>query len=66
MEASFDEKGELHGEFEGVDARGRPFVTRVHFTDIRPDRFRWSADRSLDGGKTWTVDFMVAETHRIQ
>jgi hypothetical protein len=66
MEASFDEKGELHGEFEGVDAQGRPFVTRVHFTDIRKDRFRWSADRSLDGGETWTLDFMVAETHRIQ
>ena len=66
MEGAFDEKGNLEGQFESTDRRGRPFIQKVFFYDIEKDRFSWRADRSYDGGKTWIEGFMVAEQKRIQ
>src|SRR5216683_3667331 len=34
-------------------ARGTPSVWRIRYHHIRPDSFSWTADRSMDGGKTW-------------
>ena len=42
-----------------------PSVWRIHYYDIRPDSFSWSADRSGDGGKTWTKNFQQIEARRI-
>jgi hypothetical protein len=38
---------------------------RIHYSNIRPDGFSWSADRSTDDGKTWTKDFQQIEVRRI-
>ena len=40
-------------------------LLRIRYTNIRPDGFTWSADRSGDGGKTWTADYQRLEVHRI-
>lgn len=46
-------------------ASGNPSVWRIRYYDIRPDRFSWTADRSTDGGKTWTTNFQQIEARRI-
>ncbi len=46
-------------------ASGIPSQLRIRYYDIRPDRFSWSADRSTDGGKTWTKGFQTIEARRI-
>lgn len=38
---------------------------RITYRDIAPDRFKWSADRSVDGGKTWVTNFQQLEVKRI-
>jgi len=43
----------------------RPSIWRIRYYDIRPDRFSWTADRSADGGKTWTTNFQQIEARRI-
>ncbi|MFN2399704.1 MAG: hypothetical protein ABR543_13860 [Gemmatimonadaceae bacterium] len=42
-----------------------PSVWQIRYYDIRPDRFSWSADRSTDGGKTWTKNVLTIEARRI-
>ena len=42
-----------------------PSVLRIRYYNIRPDQFSWTADRSMDGGKTWTTKFQEIEAHRI-
>jgi len=42
-----------------------PSIWRIRYYDIQPDRFSWAADRSADGGKTWTKNFQTIEAHRI-
>lgn len=42
-----------------------PSFWRIRYSNIRPDSFSWSADRSLDDGKTWTKDFQQLEAKRI-
>jgi hypothetical protein len=48
----------------GVAAQ-TPSTLRIRYYDIAPDRFSWSADRSTDGGKTWTRNFQQIEARRI-
>jgi hypothetical protein len=38
---------------------------RIRYYDIGADRFSWTADRSLDGGKTWTAAHQTIEARRI-
>jgi hypothetical protein len=42
-----------------------PSVWRIRYYAIQPDRFSWTADRSTDGGKTWTPDYQHLEARRI-
>jgi hypothetical protein len=42
-----------------------PSTLRIRYSDIQPDRFSWTADRSTDGGKTWVRDFQKIEARRI-
>ena len=42
-----------------------PSRWRIRYLDIGPDRFTWSADRSMDDGKTWTTGFQRLEARRI-
>jgi len=38
---------------------------RITYRDIAPDTFSWSADRSTDGGKTWTTNFQQIHAKRV-
>lgn len=42
-----------------------PSLLRLHYFDIQPDKFSYSADRSTDAGATWTKDFLKAEVRRV-
>ena len=59
------EGDEIHIEQTFGVAAGTPSLWRIRYYDIRPDRFRWTADRSPDGGKTWTRNFQQIEARRI-
>ena len=55
---------EMHLE-QTFGANGKaPELWRIRYFDIRPDSFRWAADRSLDGGKTWERDHMTLQARR--
>jgi len=66
MEGEFNDEGELIGEMDGVDGRGRAFKQRVNFYDITPNGFMWRADRSYDGGKTWIEAVGIAPARRLK
>jgi hypothetical protein len=56
---------EMHIEQKfGVD-EPEPSMLRIRYYDIQPDRFSWTADRSIDGGKTWVEKFVQIEARRI-
>lgn len=42
-----------------------PSFWKISYRNIRPDAFSWSADRSLDDGKTWTKNYQTLEARRI-
>ena len=65
IEGEFDEKGDLTGQFNGKDPRGKEFLGRIRFYDIQKDRFLWQHDRSYDGGKTWIEQVAVSESIRL-
>lgn len=56
---------EVHIEQTFGVAAGRPSTLRIRYHSIGPDRFSWVADRSLDGGRTWTPDYQIIEARRI-
>ncbi len=43
----------------------RPSLWRIRYYNIRPNGFSWTADRSLDEGKTWETNHLQIETRRI-
>jgi len=47
-----------------VDQKGGEFWLRITYHDIGKDRFRWKADVSDDGGKTWRGDQIRIEAKR--
>jgi len=47
-----------------VDQKAAAFWLRITYYDIAKDRFRWKADVSNDGGKTWTADQIRIEAKR--
>jgi hypothetical protein len=56
---------EMHIEQRFGVASGRPAVWKIRYYDIQPDRFSWTADRSVDGGKTWVKNHQHIEARRI-
>lgn len=56
---------EMHIEQRFGVASGNPELWRIRYYDIRPDRFSWIADRSLDDGATWERSYMRLEARRI-
>jgi hypothetical protein len=56
---------EMHIEQKFGVAGGKPVILRIRYYNIQADRFSWSADRSVDDGRTWTKDYMHIEARRI-
>lgn len=57
--------GEMRLEGRGVDAEGKPYVTRTRYHDIGPDRFTLEQDRSTDDGQSWDEGVLVIEATRV-
>ena len=57
--------GEVHIEQKFGVAAGNTSILRIRYYNIQPDRFSWTADRSRDGGKTWSKEDQKIEAHRI-
>ncbi len=57
--------GEMHIEQKFGVATGHTSILRIRYYNIQPDRFSWTADRSTDGGKTWSKDDQKIEAQRI-
>lgn len=55
---------EMHIE-QKFFAGTRSSLWKIRYFDIRPDRFSWTAERSVDGGKTWEKDHLKIEARRI-
>jgi hypothetical protein len=49
----------------GRDAEGKPYVQRARFYDITPTTFRYQADRSSDGERTWDTGVLKIEARRV-
>jgi hypothetical protein len=56
---------EVHIEQNFGVAAGRTSTLRIRYYNIQPDRFSWTADRSTDGGKTWSRQDQKIEARRI-
>jgi hypothetical protein len=56
---------EVHIEQKFGVHTGNPSTLRIRYYNIQPDRFSWTADRSMDGGKTWSKEDQKIEAHRI-
>ena len=56
---------EMHIEQKFGVMSANPSIWRIRYYDIRPDRFSWTGDRSADGGKTWTTQWLQIEARRI-
>jgi hypothetical protein len=56
---------EIHIEQKFGVASGNLSILRIGYYNIQPDRFSWTADRSGDGGKTWSKESQKIEAHRI-
>jgi hypothetical protein len=59
------EGSEMHIEQRFATATGSPFLMRIRYYDIGPDRFSWAAERSRDGGRSWEPDYLRIEARRI-
>ena len=57
--------GEVHIEQKFGVATGNTSILRIRYYNIQPDRFSWTADRSRDGGKTWSKEDQKIEACRI-
>jgi len=56
---------EMHIEQKVGVGTDEPSLWRIRYYDIQADRFRWAADRSTDGGKTWVKNYLTIEARRI-
>jgi hypothetical protein len=43
---------------------GTPILTRFTFSDIAPQRYRWDAANSIDGGLSWSANWVMRGTRR--
>src|SRR5262245_33584230 len=57
--------GEVRIEQKFGVSTGDSSILRIRYYNIQPDRFSWIADRSKDGGKTWSKDHQKIEARRI-
>lgn len=56
---------EMHIEQKFGVMTKTPSLWRIRYYDIRADRFSWTADRSVDGGKSWEKEHLKIEARRI-
>jgi hypothetical protein len=56
---------EVHIEQKFGVASGNTSILRIRYYNIQPDRFSWTADRSMDGGKTWSKEDQKIEARRV-
>jgi hypothetical protein len=56
---------EMHLEQKFGVMSQNPSSWRIRYYDIQPDRFSWTADRSTDGGKTWSTKHLQIEARRL-
>jgi hypothetical protein len=56
---------EMHIEQKFGVMSQKPALWRIRYYNIQPNRFSWSAERSMDGGKTWEKDHLQIEARRI-
>jgi hypothetical protein len=56
---------EMHIEQRFGMQTERPVILRIKYYDIRPNAFSWTADRSSDGGKTWSERHLQIEARRV-
>ena len=59
------EGGEVHITQEFGTGTNHAAMMRIRYYNIGADHFSWTADRSTDGGKTWTKDFQQIEAKRV-
>lgn len=55
-------EGELETSGQGVDAEGKPYMTRARFFGISADHFQWRQERSVDQGETWEETLHIDAT----
>jgi len=65
MGAAHKVGAEMHIEQTFGVMSQNPSSWRIRYYDIRTDRFSWTADRSTDGGKTWSAKHLQIEARRI-
>ena len=58
-------KGEMQIRSAGRDADGSAYVQRVRFYDITPTSFKYQADRSSDGEKSWETAVLRMTARRV-
>jgi hypothetical protein len=56
---------EIHIEQKFGGISDKPSILRIRYYNIKADSFSWTADRSVDGGKTWVKNSYQIEAHRI-
>ena len=56
---------EMHLEQKFGVTTASPSLWRIRYYDIRPDRFSWAADRSMDAAKTWEKNHLTIEARRV-
>lgn len=57
--------GEMRIRSMGRDAEGAAYVQRVRFFDITPTSFKYQADRSTDGERTWVTAVVRMDARRV-
>jgi hypothetical protein len=55
---------EMHITQTFTNLNGPTGILRIRYYDISPDHFRWVADRSTDGGKSWQLKNLTIEATR--
>jgi hypothetical protein len=56
---------EIHIEQSFGVMSQKPSLWKIRYYNIRRDGFSWTADRSVDGGKTWEAKHQTIEARRI-
>lgn len=56
---------EMHIEQRFGVMSPQPSLWRIRYYAIQPERFSWTADRSLDDGRTWTREYLTIQARRI-